>query len=178
MCLGSVEIGVKDFKLNTGAKIDKSTLGCFIDVEGRALDVILFNDPRGSVKIPLVKLHEIVRLTVKTLGSVEKKLGSVSFEKSLFLETSKPKQVVWWVTLFDDSSDDLYDGNFDEDDPETPMVQMWFKKADEVSRTVTTTTVKTIVTTTIERNENWNVSKVWSDLKGKLSSLISSLQDD
>ena len=41
------------------------------------LDVIVMNDPRNTVKIPLVRLTEAVRITVKTLGNVEKKYGKL-----------------------------------------------------------------------------------------------------
>ena len=72
----------------------------------------------------------------------------------------------------------MYDGTFTEDDKELPMILFWFKKVQDVSKTIVET--KKIITTTyiVERNENHNVGKVKGDLKDKLSSLIQSLQDD
>ena len=74
--LGIIEFGVKDFKATT--KTDKAQLGCYIEVGGNVLDMIPLNDPRNSVKIPLVKLHEVVRIIIKGLGSVDKKQGKSS----------------------------------------------------------------------------------------------------
>jgi len=54
-------------------------LGCYIEVGGSVLDVIVLSDPRNTVKIPLVKLYDVVRLTVKNLGQVEKKFGKLDF---------------------------------------------------------------------------------------------------
>jgi len=70
----------------------------------------------------------------------------------------------------------LYDGNFDEDDPETPMVLVWFRKVEEVSKTI----VKTVITTTtvVERNSSWSVSTLKTDLSSKAKELIESLKED
>jgi len=73
-------------------------------------------------------------------------------------------------------NDDLYDGGFDEDDPETPMVLVWFRKVEEVSRTIVKTTIRR--TTIVERNAAWSVSVVRSDLQGKLRDLVDSLKED
>ena len=43
--------------------------------------VLELRDTKASVKLPLVKLNEVIRVTVKQIGAVEKKLGNVSFEK-------------------------------------------------------------------------------------------------
>ena len=81
-----------------------------------------------------------------------------------------------WVTLFDDATDDLYDGTFEEDDPETPMIQVWFRKIEDVSKTIVKTTITT--TTVIERNSAWSVQTLRSDLTTKVNELIDSLKDD
>lgn len=94
----------------------------------------------------------------------------------MFAESAKQKPTLRWVTLFDDPTDDLYDGTFEEDDPETPMIQVWFRKIEEVSKTI----VKTVITTTtvIERNSAWSVQTLKTDLQTKVNDLISQLKDD
>ncbi len=94
----------------------------------------------------------------------------------MLAESAKPKAVTRWITLFDDITDDLYDGSFEEDDPETPMVQLWFRKIEDVSKTIVKTTITT--TTIIERNSAWSVQTLKTDLSSKVSELIYSLKDD
>lgn len=104
-------------------------------------------------------------------------LGSVSFDKQLLLDQAKLKPNAKWITLFDDPNDDLYDGTFEEDDPETPMIQVWFKKAEEVSKIVKTTT--TVITTTItERNSAWSVQTLRTDMRSKFSELVDGLKKE
>ena len=94
----------------------------------------------------------------------------------MLAESAKPRAVTRWITLFDDITDDLYDGTFEEDDPETPMVQLWFRKIEDVSKTIVKTTITT--TTIIERNSAWSVQTLKTDLSSKVSELIDSLKDD
>lgn len=94
----------------------------------------------------------------------------------MLAESAKPKAITRWITLFDDINDDLYDGTFEEDDPETPMVQLWFRKIEDVSKTIVKTTITT--TTIIERNSAWSVQTLKTDLTTKVHELIDSLKDD
>ena len=92
-------------------------------------------------------------------------------------DTAKLKVNTKWITLFDDPNDDLYDGTFEEDDPETPMIQVWFKKAEEVSKIVKTTT--TVITTTIvERISAWSVQTLRTDMRNKFSELVDGLKKE
>jgi hypothetical protein len=45
-------------------------------------------------------------------------LGSVSFSSKLFIDVEEGKTYKKWVTLFDLLDDDLYDGEFAEEDDE------------------------------------------------------------
>lgn len=94
----------------------------------------------------------------------------------MFAQSATVKPISRWVTLFDDATDDLYDGTFEEDDPETPMIQVWFRKIEDVSKTIVKTTITT--TTVIERNSAWSVQTLRSDLTTKVNELIDSLKDD
>jgi len=76
LILGIVELGVKDFKQSTG-KIQAKSIGCYIEVNGNVLDVINLGEPKNTVKIPLVKLFETIRVIVKNVDQVDKKYGKV-----------------------------------------------------------------------------------------------------
>ena len=52
-------------------------------------------------------------------------LGSVSFK---FGDLKEAKQAKVWVTVFDSLNDDLYDGDFTEDDDETPRILIEFSQ--------------------------------------------------
>ena len=87
-----------------------------------------------------------------------------------------------WITLFESPEDDLYDGDFSENDPELPQIRVWFKKATGVANDsiVKTSTVITSQTTTrvVERREEWTIEHLQTELKEKLQDLIVRLGDD
>ena len=57
------------------------------------------------------------------------------------------------------------------------MIQVWFKKAEEVSKIVKTTT--TVITTTIvERNSAWSVQTLRTDMRNKFSELVDGLKKE
>jgi len=62
------------------------------------------------------------------MGKLESRHGSISFPRDILVAAAKKKINSHWITLFDDPNDDEYDGDFTEDDPEMPMVQVSFKK--------------------------------------------------
>ena len=79
-----------------------------------------------------------------------------------------------WITLFEDANDDLYDGDFTEDDPENPMIKFWFAQAQGNSATP----IKSEPVVEPEQNEAWNASLVKEDLNSRAEELIRSLQED
>ena len=82
--------------------------------------------------------------------------GSISFEKGLLFEAAKKKKQQFWITLFDQLDDDLYDGDFTEDDPEMPKIQFWFKK----SAPQTSKQSKKAEPIEVERNDAHNVENL------------------
>lgn len=55
-----------------------------------------------------------LQVIIKHLGKDEKKIGSVSFECKDFTNMTSGVNHKYWVTLFDHTDDDLYDGEFAE----------------------------------------------------------------
>lgn len=100
--------------------------------------------------------------------------GSVSFQKAHLSLFSKKKLNAKWITLFDDSNDDEYDGDFTEDDVESPMMYFRFKKVTG-GPAVERAQPKEVE---IERNESWTVEYLKNDLSGKLRELVESLSED
>jgi hypothetical protein len=106
--------------------IDKSTIGCYVSLGKRLLDVLVLTDLEQKLKIHIVNPKEDLQIIVKWLGNDEKKigkfinnlLGSVSFSSKLFIDVEEGKTYKKWVTLFDLLDDDLYDGEFAEEDDE------------------------------------------------------------
>jgi chromosome segregation ATPase len=130
----------------------------------------------------------ILRVTVKGLTGDEK-IGSVSFTATAFKEHAQKQTKDIWITLFDDENDDLYDGNFNEDDPEMPKIKISLtrgatptirKKGATKSKTLTVTTKQVERTQEITEEEvtKYSVETLKSELKTKLEELIDSLRTD
>jgi hypothetical protein len=157
---GSIEIGVTDFKQTSIQRVDKAKLGCYVTNGASNLGCLMVHEPRQSIRVPLSKLT-IVRLELVQLGPQERRigkpsliLGCISFPKDILAQCAKKKLNTKWITLFDDPSDDEYDGDFTEDDPEMPMIRFSFKKvAGEATEKVPTPAEPMPV----ERNEEWSV---------------------
>lgn len=105
---------------------------------GQVVGVVPLNEPRSSVILTTTNVRGHITIEVKSLGTIERRFGkyndmsgSVSFDKSLIVDAAKKKEKSYWITLFDDPNDDVYDGDFTEDDPETPMVHIWFRKTNQ-----------------------------------------------
>ena len=63
---------------------------------------------------------------MKTVSSTPfVKIGSVSIPQDLFLSCGEMRYKQW-ITLFDHEEDDEYDGDFGDNDDETPRVQFLF----------------------------------------------------
>jgi hypothetical protein len=58
--------------------VDKSTVGCYVSIGKRLLDVLVLSDSQSiqnKVKVPLNNPDDALQIIVKTLGDDEKKLG-------------------------------------------------------------------------------------------------------
>lgn len=58
------------------------------------------------------------------------------------------------------------------------MIQVWFKKTEEVSKIVKTTTTTVITTTITERNSAWSVQTLRTDMRNKFSELVDGLKKE
>ena len=83
----TVEIGITDIRMTTIQSVDKGQVGAYVKEDQNVLGVVPISEPRSSVVIGPGNLQSLVTLEIKTLGSVERRigtfltLGSVSFEK-------------------------------------------------------------------------------------------------
>ena len=171
---------VKDLKVTPIQRTDKSKVGATIKDNGQVIGVIPLGDARSSVVLSTTNTRGYITVEVKTMGPGERRFGkfltsgSVSMEKALMVNAAKKKEKAFWITLFDDPSDDVYDGDFTEDDPETPMVNIWFKK---------TTAQKTkpapkVEEAPIEHNPAHDVENLKGEVNSKLRELIDTLTED
>jgi len=69
--------------------------------------------------------NERIVVVVRSVGREDLRVGSVSIPQEIFLSCgeSRYKQ---WITLFDHLDDDEYDGDFGDNDEESPRVQFLF----------------------------------------------------
>ena len=107
--------------------------------------------------------------------------GSISFDKSILFEAVKKKKQVYWITLFDQLDDDLYDGDFTENDLESPKIELWFKWKKEDSKhskNKPSASSSKHHEVEIEYHEQHNVEFLKSDMNEKLRSVIDSLSQD
>jgi hypothetical protein len=102
--------------------------------------------------------------------------GSISFSKQCLVEFGKKKLNEKWITLFDDPTDDEYDGDFTEDDPEMPMIRFGFKKT-AIEKQDTKASMSA-TPAPIERNDDWSVAALKEYLSGRLEQMIESIQTD
>ena len=107
--------------------IDKSNVGCFIGLDNQDIDCIIVDDVDHRLILQLEKSGSIMRVSVKGLVDGTK-VGSVSFESEKFHDLAKKTTKEVWVSLFDHVDDDLYDGDFNENDSELPKIKISFTK--------------------------------------------------
>lgn len=101
--------------------------------------------------------------------------GSISFTRPTLTGGATKKGKKNWITLFDDPSDDEYDGDFTENDPEMPMILFGFKKSALEKGTKTAAPERA---PPLERNEDWSVDALKEYLGGRLKQMIESIQTD
>ncbi|CAI2384350.1 unnamed protein product [Moneuplotes crassus] len=122
------DFSVVDIKVED-TKTDISTIGCFISLDDQEIDCIEFGDIDHRLVLGLERDGTVLRVTAKTLND-NTKIGSISFTSETFHECAQKETKEIWATLFDHEDDDLYDGNFDEDDDENPKILVSLTKGD------------------------------------------------
>ena len=166
--------------------IEKAQIGCFISSDNQDLDCIIVDDTDHRLVLDLTDEGIILRVTVKSLNN-SGKIGSVSFDPSVFKSHAGNSTRDIWVTLFDDEDDDLYDGNLLEHDTEQPRIKISFtrgskptrrKKAATTKTTKVTTKVVETTTVTSEDVTKYNVESLKNELKTRLDELIDQLSND
>lgn len=112
-------------------------LGCFIQYEGQFLDVIMIKEGVHQIKsdtitVPLADVEgqpgedPKTVIIVKDIQNDEPYAGSISIQRSIFLEGDLNVPHTQWVTLFDDQGDDEYDGAMGVNDDEEPRILFEF----------------------------------------------------
>lgn len=171
--------------------LEKGQIGCFISSNGQDIDCIIVDDTDHRLVLDLSDATAIIRVTVKALSD-DTQLGSVSFEPSNFINNADKSTKEVWVTLFDHIDDDLYDGNFSEDDPDLPRIRVSFTRGTKPTKrkkaTGTRTTTKVTTTRVVESSTTktvsqediakYNVENLTAELKTKLEELLESLRSD
>ncbi|CAI2384031.1 unnamed protein product [Moneuplotes crassus] len=122
------DFSVIDINLEDGSA-NASSVGCYISLDGQEIDCIQFGDTDHRLVLGLEKSGAILRATVKSLVN-EATLGSISFASESFYKNATKSTKEIWVTLFDHEDDDLYDGNFKQDDTEKPRILVSLTKGD------------------------------------------------
>lgn len=197
------DFSVADIEIE-GQSVENSNTGCFITMDGQDLDCIIVSDTDHRLVLDLANTKSIIRVTVKGLVGDER-IGSVSFLASTFHSYAAKKTKEYWITLFDHQDDDLYDGNFAENDTELPRIKISFTrgtnatiKKSGTTKSVTTTIVpKTVVTSssvvtttttrdysesttnvTLADSAKYSVEALRAELESGLQELIETLKND
>lgn len=130
------------------AHIDKEQIGFFVSQGGRLQDVLVIaqtSAPQMAVRVPLSapgEPQDKIVVIAKQVGQGEVKVGSVSLPQELFLSCGE-SEYKQWITLFDHLDDDDYDGDFGDNDEETPRVLFKFRVEQESSLTAPIQVAKT-----------------------------------
>lgn len=175
--------------------VDKAQIGCYISANGKDVDCIIVDDTDHRLVLNLDNQKTIIRVTVKGLAG-DQKIGSISFDSSVFINYAEKQTREIWVTLFDHEDDDLYDGVLAEDDEEAPRIRISFtrgakptarKAGATKSKTLTVTTKTTnlrsesfgqTLTVTKEDAQKYSVENLKTELKTRLEELLDSLKNE
>jgi len=145
-----VLLSILDLQLPAGSfKYDKREIAAYVFLNDTCLDCVNLGSPSlpdsqqqssqlpgaPRVKIPMVNIRKRLQIVVKRVLLEEGKkpqrdllvkktpntFGSVTFNMAK-LAHSKERSLIQWVTLYDDPSDDLYDGTLGVDDEYPPRL--------------------------------------------------------
>jgi hypothetical protein len=134
--LGTLMFDVIDIKIPNCPS--KSKIGCYAALGKKILDVLVISDLEQQLSVPITEKSEDIQLVIKTLNTdpkYQRNIGSITIPIALFLSVKPNKKITKWVTLFDTINDDMYDGDFTEDDNEQPMIQVeFFRLSKKVKR--------------------------------------------
>jgi chromosome segregation ATPase len=197
------DFSVADIQIE-GQSVENSNTGCFIALNGTDLDCIIVDDTDHRLVLDLADTKGVLRVLVKGLVG-DQLIGSISFLASTFHTNAVKKTKECWVTLFDHQDDDLYDGDFAENDSELPRIKISFtrgttatikkagatKKKIQKTTTVTAapaTSTSTTVTThtytesttnvTHEDSTRYSIETLRAELQSKLEELIDTLKTE
>lgn len=82
--------------------------------------------------------NDDLRVIVKLLGDDERKLGSLTIPMETLLGFAGVQGIQKkWITIFDSLNDDVYDGDFAEDDDENPRILVEFKVSENQNALLT-----------------------------------------
>ncbi|TNV84425.1 hypothetical protein FGO68_gene11806 [Halteria grandinella] len=141
-------VGILDIELDPETEsfhIDHSQLGFYVSLGTKLQDVLMLSSestlqPQSQVRIPLSALSaydsiqptEKLVISVRSVSHPDIRVGSVSIPQHLFLSCGETR-FKQWITLFDHADDDEYDGDFVENDEESPRVQFLFSVDQDVN---------------------------------------------
>jgi len=77
--LGVLSIAVKDAEF-LGMGVEKSTVGSFVYVDKKLMEMLFISDTSQHLKVPLKSTSQKLQIVVKDLGGNEESHGSISFD--------------------------------------------------------------------------------------------------
>lgn len=110
-------------------------LGCFIQYDGEFSEVVMIKEGTHQIKPDTYVLNLVdgqpgddpkTVLIIKDIQNDEPYAGSISIQRSIFLEGDLNTPHTQWITLFDDQGDDEYDGAMGLNDDEEPRILFEF----------------------------------------------------
>lgn len=120
---------------NMEGQLPTSRIGCFVQYNGTFVDVCMIQEGAQMIKPDNIdfkleddpdEMDPKVVLIIKDIQDDEPYVGSVSINRSIFIEGQLNVPHKMWITLFDDQGDDEYDGAMGLNDDEDPRVLMEF----------------------------------------------------
>ena len=182
------DFSVVDVELNSN-EMKKDDVGAYISIGNQELDCIMFGDTDHRLVLEMGSESDNVRVTLKSVEDAHK-IGSISFPAASFQKYATNETNEIWMTVFDEESDDVYDGNYQEDDTENPKVKISLTRGEEPTKhkdgatkfksiTITTKKLEPIKLHFAQKDESeYNVKTLTTELTTTLETLIENMRND
>ena len=72
-----MQLSLQILDIDHSVVLDKSSVGCYLHLGGRLLDVIVFSQASIPIEVPLDDASEMLRIKVKHLADDEQVIGKI-----------------------------------------------------------------------------------------------------
>ena len=72
-----MQLNLQILDIDHAAVLDKTSVGCYLHLGGRLIDVIVFSQVNSPIEVPLDDASELLRIQVKHLANDENVVGKI-----------------------------------------------------------------------------------------------------